>query len=111
MIFLDVIHRYNAAAYGWTKTAARILHDTVVRSERNGDVTVSWQAGDRWIHTPSHVFTHAEMMRLFRSAGLRPIQRWVIRYDTGTVCRLPFAGQLLYQLVPSSASESQTNAI
>lgn len=98
MIFLDVIHRYNAAAYGWSKTVARIIHDTLVPSATNGDVTVSWQAGDTTIHTRSHVFTSAEMEALFRSAGLKPLQRWVIGYDTGAVCRRPFAGHLFYQL-------------
>jgi len=97
-LFLDVTHRYNAAAYGWGKTFARLVHDALVHSETNGDVTVSWQAGDRTIQTRSHVFTGSEMEALFRSAGLKPVHRWVIGYDTGAVCRLPFYGQLLYQL-------------
>jgi len=98
MIFLDVIHRYNAAAYGWSKTVGRLVHDAFVRSEKNGDVLVSWQAGARTIHTQSHVFTSAEMDALFRAAGLKTLQRWVIHYDTGAVCRLPFNGHLCYQL-------------
>src|SRR5262249_35759808 len=98
MLFLDVSHRYNAAAYGWTKTVARMLRDAVVPSETNGDVIVSWNAGGNLIQTKSHVFTHAEMKRLFRSAGLKSVMRWVIHYETGAQHRLPFAGHLLYQL-------------
>jgi len=101
MLFLDVNHRYNAAAYGWTKTVARMLQDAVVPSETNGDVIVPWNAGGNLIQTKSHVFTQAEMRKLFRSAGLNPIMRWVIHYETGEQHHLPFAGHLLYQLIPA----------
>jgi len=97
-IFLDVNHRYNGAAYGWPKTFARLVHDFVFPSNRNGDVMVSWQVGERTIRTLGHVFTQAEMGRLFRSSGLRVMRRWVVDYESGAERRLPFFGQLLYQL-------------
>jgi SAM-dependent methyltransferase len=97
-IFLDVNHRYNGAAYGWPKTFVRLVHDFVFPSQRNGDVLVSWQVGGRTIRTQGHVFTQAEMRRLFRSSGLRVTRRWVVNYETGAEHRLPFFGQLLYQL-------------
>src|SRR5215469_12811932 len=37
-LFLDVTHRYNMRSYGTLLTAARWVHDTVVRRETNGDV-------------------------------------------------------------------------
>ncbi len=97
-IFLDVHHRYNAAAYGWTKTLLRMMHDWVGRSERHGDVTVSWQGGNRRILTYGHVFTQAEMDRLFRDAGLRVEAKWIVDYGSGGECKSPFRGNLLYQL-------------
>lgn len=98
MLFLDVHHRHNAASYGWTKTLLRIAYDFFIRSEENGDVTVSWQAGERTIRTQGHVFTKAEMQELFRSAGLRVVRRWVVNYENGAECTLPVFGHLLYQL-------------
>lgn len=98
MLFLDVNHRYNGAAYGWGKTAVRMFHDAIFPSETNGDVIVCWNVGDRVIQTKSHLFTHAEMKGLFLSAGLKPVMRWVINYETGAQHHFPFVGQLLYQL-------------
>jgi len=97
-IFLDVNHRHNAAAYGWARTFSRVAYDFFFPTEENGDVMVSWQAGDCIVETQGHVFTKAEMQRLIRLAGLKVIRRWVINYETGAECRLPLTGQLLYQL-------------
>jgi ubiquinone/menaquinone biosynthesis C-methylase UbiE len=98
MIFLDVSNRYNAACYGWTKTLLRMTYDFFLRSEKHGDVIVSWEAGGRTIRTRGHVFTHAEMKRLFRTVGLKIVTRWVIDYETGAERNVPVAGHLLYQL-------------
>jgi ubiquinone/menaquinone biosynthesis C-methylase UbiE len=97
-IFIDVSHRYNAAAYGWIKTFLRMTHDLVIRSEKQGDVIVSWQAGETRICTRGHVFTHSEMKTLFDLAGLRIAKRWVIDYENGRERRLSVFGHLLYQL-------------
>jgi SAM-dependent methyltransferase len=103
-LFLDVNHRYNAGAYGWSKTIARMLQDTIFPSVTNGDLIVSWNSGgaaEKVIQTKSHVFIHAEMRKLFQAADLKPVQRWVIDYQTGAQHHLPFGGHLLYQLIPA----------
>jgi len=97
-MFLDVTHRYNAAAYGWSKTLFRAAGDLLIPSDARGDVIVSWRTGERMIRTHGHAFTHAEMKRLFCSAGLRIQRRWVIHYESGHECRLPLFGNLLYKV-------------
>lgn len=97
-VFLDVSHRYNAAAYGWGRTLLRVAHDFFRPSEKHGDVVVSWKAGERTIYTQGHLFTHAEITSLCRFADLKIARRWTIHYETGGECRLPFSGHLLYQL-------------
>jgi SAM-dependent methyltransferase len=98
-IFLDVVHRYNAALYGWNKTLLRAAGDLLLRSDKRGDVIVTWYAGGQVIRTSGHVFTHKEMKRLFSVAGLRIEQRWVINYDNGRECKWPFSGNLLYKII------------
>ena len=99
MIFLDVNHRYNAGAYGWRRTLARMIHDFCRPSEKNGDVIASWQAGEQRIRTRGHVFTQSELLRLFTQAALKTRRRWVIDYETGNERRFSFSGNLLYQLM------------
>ncbi len=98
-IFLDVNHRYNAAAYGGTKTLLRMAHDLAFQSEKNGDVIVCWRVGNNYVRTRGHVFTQAELNDLFCSSGLKIRKKWVINYQNGLECKLPFFGNLLYQLV------------
>ncbi|HEY6249523.1 MAG TPA: methyltransferase domain-containing protein [Candidatus Angelobacter sp.] len=98
MLFLDVNHRYNAGSYGWTRTAGRIMRDYFFPSEKNGDVIASWQAGQHRIRTRGHVFTHAELMPLFHSAGLQIKNRWIVDYRNGMQRTLSVFGNLLYQL-------------
>ena len=98
MLFLDVNHRYNAGSYGWPRTAARMMRDYFFPSEKNGDVIASWQAGQQRIRTRGHVFTHAELLRLFQRAGLRIKNRWIVDYRNGTQHRFSVFGNLLYQL-------------
>jgi ubiquinone/menaquinone biosynthesis C-methylase UbiE len=99
-IFLDVNHRYNAAAYGWPRTVLRILYDSLRRSHANGDVDVSWQLGEHEIITRGHVFTSAELAGIFRVAGLKVRNEWMIDYVTGAERNSRFLGNLLYQLEP-----------
>jgi 2-polyprenyl-3-methyl-5-hydroxy-6-metoxy-1,4-benzoquinol methylase len=98
MVFLDVSHRYNAESYGWSMTFLRMAGDFFLRSEKRGDVAVAWKAGVRTIHTTGHVFTHREIKRLVRSAGLKILGHWIISYETGRESKLPLRGHLLYQL-------------
>ncbi len=98
-IFLDVNYRYNAASYGWTITLLRMMHDFFFRSERNGDVIVSWRIDGLNIRTRGHVFTQTELHRIFRAAGLKIKGKWVVNYSTGVEYKSPLRGNLLYQLV------------
>lgn len=98
-IFLDVNHRYNAAAYGGAKTLLRMAYDRVFPSEKNGDVVVRWPVGDGSIRTRGHVFTQAELNDLFRGSGLTIRRRWVVHYQSGEQRKSPLFGNLLYQLV------------
>jgi 2-polyprenyl-3-methyl-5-hydroxy-6-metoxy-1,4-benzoquinol methylase len=98
IVFLDVSHRYNAESYGWNMTLFRMAADFFLRSERQGDVPVTWKAGMQIIRTTGHVFTHREIRRLVRQAGLKILRRWIISYETGRESKLPLRGHLLYQL-------------
>jgi len=97
-IFLDVNHRYNARAYGWPKTALRMLYDFFSPAETNGNVLVSWKEGDRQISTRGHVFTQQELLHIFSRSGLAVKSRWVVDYCTGELHANPTLGNLLYQL-------------
>ena len=98
MLFLDVSHRYNAESYGWSMTFLRMARDFFLRSEKQGDVAVDWKMGGQVIRTTGHVFTHREIKRLVRPAGLKILKRWIISYETGRESKLPLHGHLLYQL-------------
>jgi 2-polyprenyl-3-methyl-5-hydroxy-6-metoxy-1,4-benzoquinol methylase len=98
MVFLDVSHRYNAESYGWSMTLLRMAGDFFLRSEKRGDVSVTWKAGAGTIHTTGHVFTHREIKRSIRLAGLKILRRWILSYETGRESKLPLRGHLLYQL-------------
>jgi len=97
-IFLDVNHRYNARAYGWPKTALRMVYDFFSPLETNGDVVVSWQEGEKQIRTRGHVFTQRELLHVFSDAGLAVKSRWVVDYRSGELHSNPLMGNLLYQL-------------
>lgn len=100
VLFLDVNHRYNASAYGVLPTLARMAHDAVRPSERNGDVSVAWRVGDVTIRAAGHVFRRAEMAHLLHVAGWRVRALHVVDYRTGAIRRSAYAGQLLYELAP-----------
>jgi 2-polyprenyl-3-methyl-5-hydroxy-6-metoxy-1,4-benzoquinol methylase len=97
-IFLDVINRYNADAYGWLPTAGRIFYDLLHPSDANGDISFSWRIGDEVIGTRGHVFRPGEVASLFEEAGLKVVERYVINYETGKSRRSTFGGQLFYEL-------------
>jgi 2-polyprenyl-3-methyl-5-hydroxy-6-metoxy-1,4-benzoquinol methylase len=97
-LFVDVNNRYNARAYGWPNTLARIAFDAVRPSTENGDVTVTWRAGDVAMRTTGHVFTPREIESLFRDAELAVRERFVVDYANGMERGTRFEGQLLYAL-------------
>ena len=98
LIFIDVNNRKNAASYGWIKTFGRIFDDFIKPAETNGDVSYSWQVGERIIQSRGHVFTSREMERLISTAGLQTKVRYIIDYKNGRRRRSVFRGQLLYLL-------------
>lgn len=101
LLFVDVIHRYNARSYGLVMTAARWLRDHFSPSDDNGDVTARWKTTAGEISTYGHVFTDAEMRRLAASAGLKFVESVGIEYDTGALCP-SWQGNLLYVFRRSS---------
>jgi len=103
-IFVDVNHRYNARHYGSLRTALRFIHDGVSWDETNGDVLVSWAAGDTRCTTRGHVFTDKEFCSLSRAAGLRIEKTFAVDYATGEQRRRSWQGNLLYMLRPASAA-------
>ena len=94
--FFDINNRYNARSYGSFATVARMARDLLLPGTENGDVRVHWNAGSDQISTYGHLFTHKEIVRLARSAGLKLQERIVIDYDNGQVRRNAFEGNLLY---------------
>lgn len=102
-IFVDVNHRYNARHYGSLRTALRFLRDQVSWSETNGDVMVTWNAGETPCTTRGHVFTDQEFRALARAAGLRIENTFIVDYATGERRRWSWQGNLLYVLRPASA--------
>jgi len=95
-IFVDIQHRYNAAHYGWIRTAARFLREP----GKGSDVTVTWNLDGRQCQTPGHVFTDREFRALAGTAGLKVERRFVIDYETGSLRRYSLMGNLLYELSP-----------
>jgi 2-polyprenyl-3-methyl-5-hydroxy-6-metoxy-1,4-benzoquinol methylase len=102
--FLDVNHRYNLRSYGFLTTAARWMRDLFSPSQNNGDVLANWR--DAGISTYGHVFTHGEIMDLYKAAGLDLEERLVIDYYDGRVRRFAFQGNLLYIFRRSSRIDS-----
>lgn len=96
LLFVDVIHRYNVRSYGATMTVARWLRDRILPSDTNGDVKAHWQTAAGEISAYGHVFTDPEMRCLAAAAGLQQVERIVLDYETGAICRASWAGNLLY---------------
>lgn len=84
--FVDVNHRYNIRHYG------------ILPNVRNGDVLVRWRVGDEECVTKGHVFTHGEIRRLMKQAGLSIRRVISVDYESGEIRRCKFNGNLLYIL-------------
>jgi SAM-dependent methyltransferase len=107
-LFIDVNHRYNIRSYGFTASCARWLKDTVLRDPRNGDAIASWKVGGDRVSTYGHVFTHREVMRLAQSASLQLEGRIAVDYESGSVRRLPWLGNMFYIFRRSSRIDSSS---
>lgn len=99
-LFLDVNHRYNAARYGYARTAGRYLHDRLRPAHENGDVVARWNLAGRAFSVRGHVFTAAEVESMAASASLRIESRIVVDYETGAVRMFTGQGNLLYVMTP-----------
>ena len=103
-IFVDVNHRYNARHYGSLQTALRFLRDQVSWDESNGDVMVTWNAGETPCTTRGHVFTGKEFRALAVAAGLSIEKKFIVDYATGEQQPWAWKGNLLYILRPRLGS-------
>jgi SAM-dependent methyltransferase len=97
-LFVDVNHRYNMRAYGFWRTAGRMMYDRVFPSEANGDVTVRWDVCGAVCSTYGHVFTQLEMQRLIAAAELVTGETIFADYKSGEIRRSGLWGNLFYVL-------------
>lgn len=100
VIFLDVLNRYNILECGLFTVAGRWLRDTLLPSEDNGNVDVTWNANGNVVHAHGYVFTPKEMNGLFEKAGLSIVERIVLDYRTGQRRQWITFGNTLYVLRP-----------
>jgi Methyltransferase domain len=104
VIFVDVLNRYNIAECGLLRVAGRWLRDTLLPSEENGDVDVTWTTNENEVRARGHVFTAKETAELFDTAGLSVRERIVADYRTGQQRRWITSGNPLYVLRPKCYS-------
>ena len=107
-LFLDVNHRYNLRAYGLALTIGRWLQDRISPASANGDVTAKWTFDETSVSTYGHVFTHGEITRLARDAGLDLQERIIVDYSTGKRRWLACCGNLFYVFRRSSRIDSSS---
>jgi SAM-dependent methyltransferase len=97
-IMLDVNNRHNAASYGSFNVLQRVILDTLWFDEKRGDASYEWKIGEQVFQGSGHLFTPAEIEKLFRQARLKIAERSSINYATGAVSKSPYKGQLFYIL-------------
>jgi SAM-dependent methyltransferase len=97
-MLLDVNNRHNASAYGRWAVCKRLLIDALAFDAKRGDASYEWKVGGQSFRSSGHLFTPAEIGKLFSQAGLRVRERLSVDYATGAVSRSPFQGQLFYVL-------------
>lgn len=98
LIMLDVNNRHNQLAYGRKNVFKRRIIDALNFNEKRGDAHYEWKIAGQSFPASGHLFTPAEMQRLFTQAGLKVAERWSVNYATGEVSASPFNGQLFYTL-------------
>ena len=98
-VLLDVNNRHNARAYGRWRVFGRRMIDALAFDEKRGDVHYEWKIGNESVPSSGHLFTPAEMTRLFSGAGLQVAERCSVNYASGAVSASPFEGQLFFRLV------------
>jgi len=98
LLFFDVNNRYNASSYGWLRVAGRVVLDALIPSEERGDAQFTLAIYGKVIASMGHLFTPAELSQLLRISGLRTRNRYVVDYGTGSLRRMVFGGQLLFEV-------------
>ena len=97
-LILDVNNRHNQLAYGRFNVLGRRIIDALAFDEKRGDAHYQWKIGNESFPASGHLFTPAEIDKLFEQAGLKVIERWAVNYHTGEVSPSPFDGQLFLRL-------------
>ncbi|MFO0388295.1 MAG: class I SAM-dependent methyltransferase [Alphaproteobacteria bacterium] len=98
IVMLDVNNRHNQLSYGRWNVLKRRIIDAVAFDEKRGDAHYEWKIGDKSFPASGHLFTPAEMQKLFNNAGFKVEKRWSVNYATGAISASPFNGQLFYVL-------------
>ncbi|GAA3193846.1 MULTISPECIES: class I SAM-dependent methyltransferase [Streptomyces] len=92
----DVNNRYNAVAYGPLSVIRNVARDCVFPG--GGDFTASYRSGDKVLHTPVHLFSPSEVVRLLRESGFKVASLGFRDYVTGQE-RGRFGGSIVVKAV------------
>lgn len=97
-LILDVNNRHNQLAYGRFNVLGRRIIDALAFDQKRGDAHYHWKIGNESFPSSGHLFTPAEIDKLFWQAGFKIAERWAVNYGTGEVSFSPFKGQLFLRL-------------
>ena len=97
-LILDVNNRHNALAYGYWTVLQRVLIDTINFKESRGDAQYKWEIDGVSFDAHGHLFTPAEIEKLFRATGFSVLKRYSVNYDSGAASVSKYRGQLFYIL-------------
>jgi SAM-dependent methyltransferase len=97
-LILDVNNRHNALAYGRWAVLGRAVIDTFNFKESRGDAHYEWKIGEQTFNASGHLFTPAEIEKLFDSAGFKVSNRYSVNYASGEISASKYRGQLFYIL-------------
>ena len=97
-LMLDVNNRHNALAYGRVRVLLRIFIDSLNFKEARGDAHYEWKIGDKVFQASGHLFTPAEIEKLFSETGFSVLRRCSVNYSTGEISYSVYRGQLFYIL-------------
>ncbi|MGE0754106.1 MAG: class I SAM-dependent methyltransferase [Alphaproteobacteria bacterium] len=98
IMILDVNNRHNQLAYGRWNVMKRRVVDALAFDETRGDAYYDWEIEGQCFPASGHLFTPAEMQKLFRQAGLEVIERRSVNYATGKISDSLLNGQLFFVL-------------
>ncbi len=96
VVIIDINNRYNYKQYG-TKALKNYFLDKV-RKVQTGDISFEFSCNNKKIPSFVHLFSQKEIECLFQKAGFVVKKRLYINYQTGTLEKNQFSGQLFYVL-------------